>query len=308
MGTIEILNSLAMIFIMIIPGFILKKRHIIDEHQTKGLSSIIVNITWPCLVINAMQVPYTKEIFDGCKYIFFLLFIIFIAVFILAAIAHKVFKLERSQAGILAFMLIFSNTGFIGMPVINALYGKEALFYASMVEMVNDILIFTIGVVLIQISAGLKAKLNFKDFINPGLIGIFLGFILFLTSTTLPKFLGDSVSMIGAATSPLSMFVIGSQLGDIKFKEIAGDWKIYGFSFVKLLIVPAVAIFIVRILLGEVSLLSTVVMMSFAMPAAAVTVIFAQQFNGDVKFATKGVLISTLLCLATIPVFAILLR
>jgi len=308
MGTLEVLNSLVMIFVMIIPGIILKKKHLIDEHQTKGLSAIIVNVTWPCLVINAMQIAYTKEIFDGCKYIFLLLIIIFFIIFVIAAVVVKIFKLQRAQAGILAFMLIFGNTGFIGMPVINALYGKEAVFYASMVEMANDILMFTIGIMLMQMSAGVKTKFEIKEFLSPGIFGVLFGFVLFITSITLPKFLGTSISIIGAATTPLSMFVIGSQLGDIRFKELAGDKNIYMASFVKLLIVPAAAMFVIRVLFGDFSLLATVVIMSFAMPAAACTVIFSQQYNGDVKFAAKGVLLSTLFCLITIPIFAIILR
>lgn len=71
-----------------------------------------------------MQIAYTKEIFEGCKHVFFFLFLVFIAIFIIAGMVVKIFKLERSKGGILAFMLIFGNTGFVGIPVINALYGK----------------------------------------------------------------------------------------------------------------------------------------------------------------------------------------
>jgi malate permease and related proteins len=307
MGISQILNSLVMIFIMIIPGIILKKKNIINESQTKGISAVLVNVTWPCMVIDAMQIPYTVEIFNGSKYIFFLLVIIFLIIFIVAATVVKALKLKRAQAGILAFMLIFGNTGFIGLPVMNALYGKEAVFYASMVEMANDILMFTIGIMLIQISAGAKTKFNLKEFFSPGIFGVLIGFALFLSSITLPEFLGKSVSVIGAATTPLSMIVIGSQLGGIRFKELAGDINIYAASFVKLLVVPLIALAIVRFVFGDVSLLAKVVIMSFAMPAAACTVIFSQQYNSDADFAAKGVLVSTLFCLATIPVFAVLL-
>jgi malate permease and related proteins len=307
MGISQILNSLVMIFIMIIPGIILKKKNIINESQTKGISAVLVNVTWPCMVIDAMQIPYTVEIFNGSKYIFFLLVIIFLIIFIVAATVVKALKLKRAQAGILAFMLIFGNTGFIGLPVMNALYGKEAVFYASMVEMANDILMFTIGIMLIQISAGVKTKFNLKEFLSPGIFGVLIGFALFLSSITLPEFLGKSVSVIGAATTPLSMIVIGSQLGGIRFRELAGDINIYAASFVKLLVVPLIALAIVRFVFGDVSLLAKVVIMSFAMPAAACTVIFSQQYNSDADFAAKGVLVSTLFCLATIPVFAVLL-
>lgn len=308
MGTFEILKSLVMIFVMIIPGIILKKKNIIDENQTRGISAVLVNVTWPCMVIDAMQIPYSEEIFNGSKYIFLLLVIIFLIIFAVAAAAVKALKLKRDQAGILAFMLIFGNTGFIGLPVMNALYGKEAVFYASMVEMANDILMFTIGIMLIQISAGAKTRFSLMEFLSPGIFGVLIGFALFLLGITLPEFLGKSVAAIGAATTPLSMIVIGSQLGGIKLRALAADVSIYAASIIKLLAVPVIAFLIVRYAFGDVSLLAKVVIMSFAMPAAACTVIFSQQYNSDADFAAKGVLMSTLFCLATIPVFAILLR
>jgi hypothetical protein len=308
MGAAQILNSLVMIFIMIIPGIILKKKKIIDDSQTKGISAVLVNVTWPCMVIDAMQMPYSDEVFNGTKYIFMLLIIIFLLIFLVAALTVKGLRLKRTQAGILAFMLIFGNTGFIGLPVMNALYGKEAVFYASMVEMANDILMFTIGIMLIQVSAGAETKFRLKEFLSPGIFGVIIGFALFLLGITLPEFLGKSVSVIGAATTPLSMIVIGSQLGGIRLRELAGDRSIYAASFIKLLIVPAIALLIVRFAFGDVSLLAKVVIMSFAMPGAACTVIFSQQYNSDADFAAKGVLMSTLFCLATIPVFALLLN
>lgn len=308
MGSAQILNSLVMIFIMIIPGIVLKKKNILDESKTKGISAVLVNVTWPCMVIDAMQMPYSEEVFNGSKYIFMLLVIIFLIIFAAAAVSVKALKLKRAQAGILAFMLIFGNTGFIGLPVMNALYGKEAVFYASMVEMANDILMFTVGIMLIQISAGAETKFRLKEFLSPGIFGVFIGFALFLGGITLPEFLGKSVSVIGAATTPLSMIVIGSQLGGIRLRELAGDRSIYAASLIKLLIVPSIALLIVRFAFGDVSLLAKVVIMSFAMPGAACTVIFSQQYNSDADFAAKGVLMSTLFCLATIPVFAVMLN
>ena len=107
MGTAEILNSLAMIFIMIVPGFVLKKKKIINETQTKGISSIIVNVTWPCLVIDAMQLKFSKEILNDCIYTFFILIIIFVLAFIFSILVVKLCKLEKSKSGILAFMSSF---------------------------------------------------------------------------------------------------------------------------------------------------------------------------------------------------------
>lgn len=308
MAIMEIINSLCMIFIMIIPGIIFRKKGLIDTNQSKGISTVVVNLTWPCLVIDAMQVKFSQEIFKRSQYIFVVVLLVFAIAFIVGFLLVKMLKIKREQGGIFAFMLVFANTGFMGIPVINALYGKEAVFYASIIEMVNDIMLFTVGIMLIQLSAGIKTKISFKEFLTPGMIGVIIGYVMFLCNFQLPGFLGHSVNVIGAATTPLTMFVIGIQIGELKFKELLGNGAIYVLSFVKLLIIPIIALLVMRFIFNDTSLLAKVLIISFAMPVAACTTIFSQQYNADVGFATKGVLLSTVVSVATIPIFAMILR
>lgn len=308
MAVMEIINSLCMIFIMIIPGIIFRKKGLIDTNQSKGISTVVVNLTWPCLVIDAMQVKFSQEIFKRSQYIFVVVLMVFAIAFIVGFLLVKMLKIKREQGGIFAFMLVFANTGFMGIPVINALYGKEAVFYASIIEMVNDIMLFTVGIMLIQLSAGIKTKISFKEFLTPGMIGVIIGYVMFLCNFQLPGFLGHSVNIIGAATTPLTMFVIGIQIGELKFKELLGNRAIYVMSFVKLLIIPIIALLIMQFIFDDTSLLAKVLIISFAMPVAACTTIFSQQYNADVGFATKGVLLSTVVSVATIPIFAMILR
>jgi predicted permease len=308
MAIMEIINSLCMIFIMIIPGIIFRKKGLIDTNQSKGISTIVVNLTWPCLVIDAMQVKFSQEIFKRSQYIFVVVLLVFAIAFIVGFLLVKMLKIKQEQGGIFAFMLVFANTGFMGIPVINALYGKEAVFYASIIEMVNDIMLFTVGIMLIQLSAGIKTKISFKEFLTPGMIGVIIGYVMFLCNFQLPGFLGHSVNIIGSATTPLTMFVIGIQIGELRFKELLGNGSIYVMSFVKLLIIPIIALLIMRFIFDDTSLLAKVLIISFAMPVAACTTIFSQQYNADVGFATKGVLLSTVVSVATIPIFAMILR
>lgn len=114
--------------------------------------------------------------------------------------------------------------------------------------------------------------------------------------------------MVGDATTPLTMFLIGYQLGGMKLKEILGDRNVYAVSFVKLIVVPVLALVALRLLTGEFSLMEKVLILSFAMPAASMSAIFSQQYRGEAAFATKTVLLSTLLSVITIPVFAIIME
>lgn len=307
MGILESLNSLAMIFIMIVPGFIFAKKNMLSEEQSLGITSVVVNLTWPCLVIDAMQIPFSKEILGNCGYAFVVMTVIFILALVISIGLVRVLKMERARRYLFTFMIIFGNTGFIGIPIINALYGKDALFYASIVEMVNDVFLFTVGIMLIQMSAGQQKKMEISGLLTPGMAGVVIGFLLFLFDFQLPGFIGDSIGIIGGATTPLSMLAIGFQIGKMNFKEIFGDVSIYVFSFAKLIVIPAIVFVIMVVLLKDVSLLAKVIILEFAMPTAACTTIFSQQYGSDVGFATKGVLVSTLFSIATLPIFTILL-
>lgn len=118
---LSILKSLVMIFIMILPGIFFRKFTPMTVENSDGVNSFLVNLAWPCLVIDAMQIPFSKML-----------------------------RLTKTKMYLTIFMLMFGNTGFIGLPVIKALYGTEALFYAAIAELVNDTLLFTVGMACIQ--------------------------------------------------------------------------------------------------------------------------------------------------------------
>lgn len=304
----EILTSLVMIFLLIIPGIIFRKKDIISAAQSDGISSLVVNITWPCLVVDAMQMDFSAAVLKDSGYMMAAAMVVFAMTAVVTLVLSKLLRLDNSKRYITAFMLLFGNTGFIGIPVIRALYGTEAVFFAAILEMVNDVVIFTIGMMLIQMSAGAKLRFEPKLFLNPGLIGVIVGLLLFLLDIRLPEVIGGAVEMVGDATTPLTMFLIGYQLGGLKAKEILKDASIYVISFTKLLIVPVLALIVLRVAVGDFSLLEKVLIMSFAMPAGSVSVIFSQQYRGETAFATKTVLLSTLFSIVTIPVFAVMME
>ena len=304
----EILTSLVMIFLLIIPGIIFRKKDIISAAQSDGISSLAVNITWPCLVVDAMQMDFSAAVLKDSGYMMAAAMVVFAMTAVVTLVLSKLLRLDNSKRYITAFMLLFGNTGFIGIPVIRALYGTEAVFFAAILEMVNDVVIFTIGMMLIQMSAGAKLRFEPKLFLNPGLIGVIVGLLLFLLDIRLTEVIGGAVEMVGDATTPLTMFLIGYQLSGLKAKEILKDASIYVISFTKLLIVPVLALIVLRVAVGDFSLLEKVLIMSFAMPAGSVSVIFSQQYRGETAFATKTVLLSTLFSIVTIPVFAVMME
>lgn len=303
-----ILNSLIMIFILIVPGLFFRKRNLLTENQNDAVSSIVVNLTWPCLVIDAMQIEYSLQTLKDTGYISAMAAVIFAVLILISIPLAKLLRMSKTKQYVTIFMMLFGNTGFIGIPVIKALYGTNAIFFAAIVELMNDVFLFTLGIVLIQLSAGAQLKINPRQFLNPGLIGVIIGLALFLLNIQLPELFSGCIEMIGNATTPLTMFVIGFQLGGLKLKEIAGDWKVYAVCFMKLLIVPVAALIVAKLWAGDLTLLEKVLVISFAMPVASVSAIFSQQYKGEAAFATKTVLLSTVFSIITIPIFAIILE
>lgn len=312
MATIDIITALTKMFIIILPGYILKKLGIITKAHTEGMSSLITCVTYPCLVIGAMQMEFSMSIIDNCKYVVLIFMCVIVAALILSKIVTKLIKLPPSQSGILTFMLVFGNTGFIGLPVLNGLFGAEGVFYGALCDSSYDIFMFTIGISLIRSSAagGEKPKLSqtMKGLINPCFIGVLIGFSLYILGITLPEILSAPVKTIGSVTSPLAMIVVGSHLADIRFRDLFLSKYPYLVCLLKLIITPAIALILVKLIIGTGSLLSSVIVMQSAMPVAMCSVIFSEKYEADIGFATKGVLMTTLLCIVTIPLYAILLQ
>lgn len=312
MAVSDILISMAKIFILLIPGFVLRKIGKVSEEQTKGISSIITHITYPCLMISVMQREYSTSVLNNCKNAALIYVGIVVLAFLMSWVIGRIVKLPKSQSGILTFMLIFGNTGFLGLPVLNGLFGPEAVFYGAICDATCDVFMFTLGVALIRASAGADRgqKLNVRETLigifNPCVVGMMIGMTLYVLRIMLPPILAEPVSMLGGTTTPLALYAVGSQLAAIPFRELFGNKASYLSSFLKLLVIPLLALALVKLVIGTDSLLAIVIVMEAAMPSAMLTVIFSQQYGGDTNFATKGVLVSTLLCILTIPIIAIL--
>ena len=162
MGAPDVILALAKVFIMILPGYIIMKLGIINTNHTQGVSNIITYVTYPCLVIAAMQMEFSMEKLQNCGYVVLIFIGVVIIAMIISKILTSVIKLPVSQSGIMAFMMVFGNTGFLGLPVLDGLFGKEGVFYGAICDSSFDVLMFTIGVTLIRQAAKGEEKMGLK--------------------------------------------------------------------------------------------------------------------------------------------------
>ena len=311
LATLDIILALAKTFIIILPGYIVTKLGILNTTHTAGMSSLITCVTYPCLVIMAMQMEFSMQILNNCLAAVLIFLGTVVVALIVSKIVSKMVKLPQDRAGIFAFMLVFGNTGFIGLPVLNGLLGSEAVFYGALCDSSYDIFMFTIGITLIRSSAsdekmGLLQTL--KGLINPCFIGVLIGLTLFVCGITLPEVIATPMERVGAITSPLAMIVVGSHLANVRIRDLFTNRHAWLASLMKLIAFPLIALLIVRFTIGAGSLLASVIVLEAAMPCAMLTVILSERYRADVKFASTGVMLTTLLCIITIPLYAVLLR
>jgi hypothetical protein len=311
LATLDIIAALAKTFIIILPGYIITKLGILNEQHTAGMSSLITCVTYPCLVITAMQMEFSMRVLNNCKYVVLIFLGSVIIALILSKIITAIVKLPPERAGIFSFMLVFGNTGFIGLPVLNGLLGSEAVFYGALCDSSYDIFMFTIGITLIRNGASgddMSLKDTLKGLINPCFIGVLIGLTLYICGITLPEIVAVPVERIGNITSPLAMIVVGSHLARVRIRELFTCGHAYLVCLMKLIVFPLIALLMVKFIIGTGSIMASVIVLQAAMPCAMLSVILSDRYHGDVRFASTGVMLTTLLCIITIPLHAILLQ
>jgi predicted permease len=202
------------------------------------------------------------------------------------------------------YATICNNAGFMGLPVIESVFGSTGILYGSIVLIPIRLFMWTAGLSLFT-KIGKKQQLK-KLVTHPCIWAVILGFAYLFSPIRLPVFLSNTINIIGCCTTAMSMIVVGSILSDVNFKTIL-DKACFYYSFIRLIAIPAV-IFIVLRLIGINPVVVGVTVLSSAMPAATVTAMLSQKYGHDAAFASKLIFVSTLLSLFTLPLIAAILN
>lgn len=301
---LKAVSSVGVFLLLAIPGFVFTRKKLLTGRQVEGISSVLVNFLWPAMVVDAMaKVQASRELLRqaGQSALWALMVIVLGA--LCAWIWLKVDKIGSVPGGILLFAAAFANTGLIGMPLIRLLLGEEMLFLASIVELVNDVLIFSVGILLIQTGCGKPRQAAVRGLLSPGLVGVAVGFVLFLTGWKLPAFVGEALSMAAEATAPMVLFLVGAQLGEGDLKALIRDAKAWVLTGLRLVVIPAAVLVLWRICLGELTPVGRTLLLLSAMPGGACCAMFTRQYGGDWGLATRCVMLSTLCAVATVPLW-----
>ncbi|MCL2399195.1 MAG: AEC family transporter [Defluviitaleaceae bacterium] len=301
------INSLTALTICIVVGYISRKVNILTDEVNAGMSGLLVKVTMPFLVFNSMIQPFSYDLLIDSLATIAIMAIVYLFGYILGMVLARILGASDGEKQVWQFSLMFANVGYMGFPIIYAIYGSIGLLYTTMANITFNILAFSIGIYLFKRKSSENVKINWKSIIlNPVLAASYIGFIFFIAGWQLPYAVGNGVSLVGGMTIPLSMILVGSILAKSRFITLFTDLKVIPVIAVRLLVIPLATFFVLRHFLHNIVMFEVIVILA-AMPAASLTVIFAEQFRGDTAAASKIVALSSFLCLLSIPLVSLLL-
>ncbi len=288
------------LFAMMLVGAFLKKKGIVDDNGKRTLSDLCIKVVIPCNIFKSCLIELQPGIFRTCGLLLVSGMILQGVALILNRFMFNRYPLQRKK--VLQYCTLVPMSGFLGNPIAEGLYGPVGILYTSIFLIPMRIIMWSVGTTYFVAGEGMDKKKVIKNVLtHPCLVAIYLGLICMVTQVQLPKVLTETVRYIGNCNSALTMFIVGTILADVKLPTIVSKDTLF-YSVLRLLLLPAAAFGVGKLLgLDNISLGVSVLMTG--MPAGATAAIFAARYDSDAPFATKCVVMSTLLSMLTLPLW-----
>lgn len=294
------LDQSIILFLLIIIGFMARKRNILTDELISGFSDFVLKVTLPLFIIVSMDREFSKDkiIFSGL--ILFISIFTYLFKIILSKLFVKNIDVLDIQKGVYRSLIIFSNSGFMGFPIAYAIYGNDGVFFAAMLNIAYNVLLWTLGVKLLNVD-GEREEGGLTNLLkNPGVFSVIIGLAIFLTPLTLPSLLHAPMDMVGGMTTPMAMLVVGGILGGTKIGNAFKNRKLIMTALIRLIFIPLI-ILVVLLPFNLPKIVLGITVIIDAMPCAANVAIFSRKYGSDYSLASQGVFLSTLMNIITTP-------
>ncbi len=288
-------------FIMMFVGMIGSLTKLISKEGNKAMTDVLLFIVTPILIVVSYQVDYSADKLHGLLLAISLSFLSHIISIIISSIAIR--KSNNPDYQVERMGTIYSNCGFMGIPLLYALYGAEGVFYVTAYLTVFNLFVWSHAVIL------MTGRVKKRDIISvlksPNIIAIFIGLILFVTGLRVPELILDPFKTITLVNTPLAMLVIGATLIQSDLLKMISKLRLYYVTFLRLIIVPLVLIIVFKVF-DQVGMVPTIILIATSCPMASTSTMFALRFDKNSNYAAGLLSISTLLSIITIPMMVII--
>ncbi len=283
---------------LILLGLVLTKLHLLDEKGSAVLSTLVVHVFNPALIISSVCEGGLQTQGDTVIEAIICGVFLYALLILIAIVVYMRSKALEEEVSICKMIVIFSNTAFVGYPILRALYGDFAVFVFSLMHLPFNILIFTYGRSLLQ--KGNHQKMTVKDIFSIGTVSSIVALILYFGNISVPVRVADFFGILGDACVPLSMIVIGVSLAHASWKNVLKSKNINMVVFLRLIVLPILIAWI-TLPLPITTFNRELLVISGALPAGSMIVVLAKEYKANDGLASAGVFLTTLLSVVTIP-------
>lgn len=291
-----ILDQTIIMLILIMVGVLCFKAHIISRESNKDLSKLVLQVVNPAVIFMSYQTDYKSELVRNLL-LTFALSVGSMAILIAAAYIF-IRKKEDRETEIERFSAIYSNCGFMGIPLMNALFGMEGVFYLTAYITVFNIIVWTHGIILISGEKDIKKVI--KVFYSPTIISIVLGIICFFLKLRLPEVPSRAFNYVVQLNTPLAMIVSGVTMAETDIPELLKNKRVYMVCALRLLLLPVILSVLLSLLPLDEKVRMTVIVAAAAPPAAMCT-LQCIRYGRNSVYASELFTAGTVFSVATLP-------
>lgn len=304
--SILLMEQIIQLFLMIFMGFLIVKAKLLNSEDSKILSIIVLYLIIPCVIINAFQVDYTPQTVKGLLIALAGSVMTQVILLIVVSILGRVFHLNEVEVA----SIYYSNSGNLIVPIVMFILGKEWVLYGCVFMSVQLVFIWTHCKKIISRESTYDWR---KIVLNINMISIAIGIVLFLTRIHLPAIINNTLSAVGSMIGPASMIVTGMLFAGMDFKQIFANKRVYFVSFFRLIIVPVIALFLIKC--SQLSTFSSngnklmlIVFLAIITPSASTVTQMCQVYGNDSQYASAINVVTTLLAIVTMPLMVMLFQ
>jgi hypothetical protein len=292
-----VLQQMIIIFILIMVGYALAKKKMVEDNASATLSALVVNVCNPALMVSSCFSRDESVTNDKILLGIVAGLVVYIILVVISFVLPPLLRVEKNWKNHYALMCIFGNTGFIGIPLIQALLGNKAMIYVIIVNIYYNLLFYTYGYFL---AGGKNSRFSPKSLVNIGNLSMILAIFIFLWQPKIPVLLESTLTHMANATTLLAILVIGFNLAKSDLKTIFTQGKMYLFIALRFVIVPIGIAAILRLFVKDDLMYSVFVILS-AVPVANLPLMRVEEIGGDGTLLSYGIILSTLLAVVTLP-------
>lgn len=292
-------QQMMIMFLFVIAGYVCGNKKVFSKESSSAFSWIILNLANPALIINAALANCRSVTMADLGFVFLTALILYAILILLASVVPIVIRAPKSERGMYSMMIVFSNIAFMGFPILNATFGSKAVLFGSAFLLPFNILIYTYGI-RIMAQKNDSQKFNPKKFLNVGVCSCLAALLVYAIKPANFYVVTNFLTFMGNLALPLSMMVIGHSLLSINIRELFLDARLIAFSLIKLMVIPSIVLSLSSFFIEDKMLKGVLIVISSA-PVASMVPLMAQQYGGNYEQASKGVALTTILSVITMP-------